>query len=251
MRRVIKVGTSTALTADGEIYTQRLATIASGIKHLITQGDSVIVVTSGAVGAGRRAAPASRAAAAAIGQVLLADAYRAAFHPLGAAQLLVDQNDLTQSNAVLALQTVIHHIWNSHAVPIVNENDALRGLGRSIGDNDTLAALLSGLIGADQLVILSDIDGLYTDNPFTNPNAQRIAALPRVSTEHFGQFGEGHAGPWGSGGIVSKLKAAHIAQRFGIETILAAGHDDQLWTALLQRDYERVTRFGGEEVSRC
>lgn len=245
MKRVIKIGTSTTLTAAGLVDAEALSHIADGIKALLTQGDNLVVVTSGAVGAGRGILGPhhARPALAAVGQMALTEAYGRALSPVSAAQLLVDQSHLTQPCAVMALQTVLHHLWRAGTVPLVNENDALSGAGHRIGDNDTLAAMLAGLIDADQLIILSDIDGLYSDNPATNPLATRIALVPRVSPEHFLQFGEGRPGPWGSGGIVSKLKAAHIAQGFGIETILAPGRDNGVFDQLLAQQYDNFTRF--------
>jgi glutamate 5-kinase len=254
MRRVIKIGTSTTVTSDGQIDRARLNLIARGVNQLIADGEQVALVTSGAVGVGRGllsctsgAGEPTRGALAAIGQIELVKAYQLAFSPVLTAQILVDHGHVSDSSAAMALQTALHHLWNLHSVPLINENDALGAAGRRIGDNDTLAALVAGLIKADQLIILSDIDGLYTDNPNTNPDAIRVAVLPRVSLEHFGQFGEGEPGPWGSGGIISKLRAAHIAQGFGIETLLAAGHDDTVWECLRARRYDSFTRFAAQK----
>ncbi|PSR20494.1 MAG: glutamate 5-kinase [Sulfobacillus acidophilus] len=256
MRRVIKIGTSTTLTTDGHIDQARLARIAQGVNQLIAGGEQIALVTSGAVGIGRglvsytqtnTAGEAMRGALAAIGQIELVKAYQLAFSPISVAQILVDHGHVSDSSAAMALQTALHHLWKLESVPLINENDALSGASRRIGDNDTLAALVAGLMKADQLIILSDIDGLYTDNPTTNPDAIRVAVLPRVSLEHFGQFGDGEPGPWGSGGIVSKLRAAHIAQGFGIETLLAAGHDDTVWECLRTRRYDNFTRFAAHK----
>ncbi len=253
MRRVIKIGTSTVLTKEGGLDAGRLRIITEGVKRLMDCGDEVALVVSGAVGLGRGflagsgAHEAPRPALAALGQIALMQAYQAAFQPTLVAQLLMEQNHVAQPNSAIALQAALHHLWNFAMVPLVNENDALSGAGHRIGDNDTLAAMLAGLITADQLVILSDIDGLYTDNPSTNPAATRISLLPRISHEHFGQFGEGSPGPWGSGGIRSKLKAAKIAQDFGIETILASGRDDAVWSNLVDQRYDRYTRFAAQK----
>ncbi len=254
MRRVVKIGTSTTLTDEGHINRKRLETIARGVTMLMDAGDTVTLVTSGAVGAGRGLMAAGadtpspgRSALAAIGQIALVNAYQSVFHPIAVAQILVDHTHVSQSSAAMALQATLHHLWNLGIVPLINENDALSSAGHRIGDNDTLAALVAGLVAADQLVILSDIDGLYTDNPATNPEATRVSFIPRVSLEHFGQFGDGSPGPWGSGGIVSKLRAAHIAQGYGIETVLAAGHDETVWNRLVDQDYRHFTRFAAQK----
>lgn len=252
MRRIIKIGTSSTLDQAGHINHHRLGIIAQGITRLMDDGDSLALVTSGAVGLGRTLTTGPRSVLAAVGQIALAEAYRTALFPLTVAQLLIDQSHVGESSPAMALQATIHHIWNNHGVPIINENDALSGAGTRIGDNDTLAALVAGLIGADQLVILSDVDGLYTDNPVTNPGATRIRAIPKVGLEHLEQFGAGDPGPWGSGGIISKIRAAHLAQGFGIETLLAAGHDDTVWDNLRGKRYHNFTRFAGaEEASSC
>lgn len=255
MRRVIKIGTSTTLTSQGQINYKQLAAIARGVVELMEAGDTVTLVTSGAVGVGRGLLSSGptpvvdpgRSTLAAMGQIALVEAYRTEFHPVAVAQLLVDHTHISQPSSAMALQAALHHLWNVGIVPLINENDALTSIASRIGDNDTLAALVAGLVAADQLVLLSDIDGLYTDNPATNPEATRVSVVPRVSLEHFGQFGEGTPGPFGSGGIVSKLRAAHIAQDYGIETVLAAGHDEAVWNRLMQKDYQSFTRFAAQK----
>lgn len=249
MRRVIKIGTSTILTSTGTINTHQLRMIAQGIMQLVRCGDQITVVTSGAVGLGRRILSAaharrpSRQALAAVGQPCLIQAYQEVFHPTPVAQLLVDQSHVSRPHASLSLQAALRHLWELEVIPLVNENDALSGAGHRIGDNDTLAALVAGLVNAEQLVILSDIDGLYTDNPSTNPQATRVSLVSRLSPEHFGQYGTGAPGPFGSGGIVSKLKAAHMAQTYGIETLLASGHSENIWADLIDQRHDHCTRF--------
>ena len=249
MRRVIKIGTSTILTSNGTINKPQLRMIAQGIMQLVRCGDQITVVTSGAVGLGRRvlseahARRPSRQALAAVGQPRLVQTYQEVFHPTPVAQLLVDPSHISLAHASLSLQAALHHLWGLGIIPLVNENDAISGAGHRIGDNDTLAALVAGLTNAEQLVILSDIDGLYTDNPSTNPRATRVPLVSRLSPEHFGQFGAGAPGPFGSGGIVTKLKAAHMAQTYGIETILASGHNENIWADLIDQRHDHGTRF--------
>ncbi|MCY0877920.1 MAG: glutamate 5-kinase [Firmicutes bacterium] len=256
MRRVIKIGTSTILTKQGAINKELLKTMATGVLKLVHHGDTVALITSGAVGCGRYllgthfADRISKSALAAVGQPYLMRAYQEVFDPVPVAQLLVDQSHVSRPTEAMALETAIHHLWKAGIIPLINENDALSSAGHRIGDNDTLGALVAGMVSADQLVILSDIDGLYTDNPSTNPTATRVQRIARVSHEHFHQFGDGRPGPFGSGGIVSKLKAAEIAQGFGIETILASGHDPEVWDWLIEGRYERATRFEAQKEAR-
>lgn len=248
MRRVIKIGTSTILTSDGTINMPQLQMIAHGVMRLMRSGDQITVVTSGAVGIGRQvlsaehARRAVRQTLAAVGQPRLIQIYQEVFGPIPVAQLLVDPIHVRHPYAS-PLQAALQHLWDLGIVPLANENDTLSGAEHGIGDNDTLAALVAGIANAEQLVILSDIDGLYTDNPSTNPQATRVPLVSRLSPEHFGQFGAGTPGPMGSGGIVTKLRAAHIAQTYGIETVLASGRSQTIWDDLIDQRHDHCTRF--------
>ncbi len=255
MRRVIKIGTSTALTPHGSIHEQRLSEIATGLRLLIARGDQVVLVVSGAVGLGRSLHPktplshAARQAHAALGQTLLLEAYRTALRPLAAAQLLVTGADFQDPVVSSTFRDTLLHLMAIGAVPLVNANDPITSHQTSI-DNDTLAAHVAALWGAEQLVLLSDVDGLYSDNPRTNPNAYRIPVMSWVTPAHLDQFAHGSPGPWGYGGIVSKLRAAQIAQEAGVETILMAGDSPGVWHALASRDYRQATRFQANKEDR-
>lgn len=249
MRRVLKIGSSTAFSADGTINSGQLARMAAGIRTLWQSGDQLVLVTSGAVAAGRAriGAQSPRSVLAAIGQLDLMTAYTEALGPLPAAPLLVDQHHFNTPAAALALASIIHQLWQRNIIPVLNENDALSSGSDRIGDNDTLAALTAGMVHAVQLVLISDVDGLYSDNPAANPLARRIAVVPRVDHNHYVQFGLGTSGPMGSGGIISKLRAAHLAQDFGIETLLCSGTSPTLFDDLKNNRYDTFTRFGAQQ----
>lgn len=249
MRRVIKIGSSTAFSSDGTINARQLARIGTGVRALWHAGDQLVLVTSGAVAAGRtRIGPdGPRSVLAAVGQLDLMAAYSEALRPLTAAPLLIDQHHFNTPAAALALASTIHQLWQRGIIPVLNENDALSSGADRIGDNDTLAALTAGMIHAKQLVLISDVDGLYSDNPSDNPTATRIAVVPRVRRDHFVQFGSGSPGPLGSGGILSKLRAAHLAQDFGIETLLCSGHSASLFDDLGNNCYDTFTRFAAQQ----
>jgi glutamate 5-kinase len=249
MRRVVKIGSSTTFKADGSINSERLSRIGMGIRALWDHGDELVVVTSGAAAAGRArvSSGAPRSVVAAVGQLDLMAAYREALDPLLTAPLLIDQHHFNTPSAAMALATIIHQLWRQGILPVLNENDALSSGADRIGDNDTLAALLAGMVQANQLVLLSDVDGLYSANPALNPDATRIAVVPCVMGEHYTQFGSGEPGPLGSGGILSKIRAAHMAQNFGIETLLCSGSSATVFDDLQEGRSEGFTRFAAQK----
>lgn len=249
VRRVIKIGTSSILKQDGELSAYAINNISQGVRHLSHIGDHVILVVSGAVGVGRymtAEASSSRSTLAAIGQPRLIAAYQSALAPLITAQLLVSADHFAHLPSALVLQDSLHHLWKGGIVPLINENDAVNVGASRVGDNDTLAALVATLIHADQLVLLSDVDGLYTENPRNNSLAQRIPYVPWVGPHHLSRYG-GSAGPLGSGGMHTKLKAAQIAQHAGIETILMSGKDPHVWSNLQENNFGQATHFGARE----
>ncbi len=243
MTRVIKIGTSTLLSPRGTVERDRLAAIARGVKQLMQEGDAIILVVSGAVSLGRalsRSRSLSRPSLAALGQSRLMAHYQDALLPYHSAQMLLTPALLSHPDQVEFLRDTLTSLLSAGVIPLINGNDATCP---AVGDNDTLAAAIARLLQADQLIILSDVDGLYTDNTETNPNAIKVARLSWVTEHHFGQFGQGRPGPQGSGGIVSKLKAAAIAQEGGIETWLMPGHHPEVWSCLRQNHHGLGTRF--------
>jgi len=220
MRIVVKIGTSSLTDDHGRIRSDVIASVAAQLSAARAEGHDVILVTSGAVASGvaglgmseRPNDVLSLQALSAVGQPQLMAAYNAALsqHSLVAAQVLLVPHDFVDRQQYLHARDTIHRLLELGCIPIVNENDAIANNEIRYGDNDHLAALLSHLVGADMLVLLTDMDGLFTADPRTNPSAtiiSEVAAddpLLAVSTSGAGT-------DRGSGGMSSKLAAAQIA----------------------------------------
>ena len=172
-------------------------------------------------------------ACAAVGQAILMNGYESIcdLYGLKCAQILVNHDDFEDRNRLLHLENTLNALIENDVIPIVNENDALAVEEIMVGDNDTLAALIAPIVSADRLVLLSDIDGLYTDNPKTNPNAKFIRCVNELTKEIM-SYGHDSSTSVGTGGMMTKLKAASIATSAGIDMIIMnANHIDRLHNA--------------------
>lgn len=230
---VIKVGTSTVTTAQG-LHGKALMRLAGAVSDLAEQGWRAIIVTSGAVGAGRVRLGMSqrprtinaKQAAAAVGQGLLMHAYETFLEPLGltSAQLLLTRADLADRTRYLNASNTLRALLDQdvRVVPIINENDSVAIDELKFGDNDTLSALVAQMVDADWLAILSDVAGLYDSNPHGNPDARLIDEVLEVTPEITALAG-GTASGVGTGGMVTKLSAARIATAAGIPMALMSG----------------------------
>ena len=248
---VVKVGTRVLTRPDGTLDDERVASIAGQLARLWNSGKRVVLVSSGAVGAGlgrlqlrqRPTALSQLQAAAAIGQSLLIESYNRALEPhqLHAAQVLLTAEDLQDRSRYLNVRNALFALFDNSAVPIINENDtvSVEELQLSFGDNDRLAALVTNLIRAPLLVLLSDVDGLYDGDP-SDPEAKVISTVTDVATARQDHVVEGtHTGVQLSrGGMASKLQAAKIATSAGENVIIANGRQDDV--------LERIV--AGEEV---
>ncbi|MFM7143494.1 MAG: glutamate 5-kinase, partial [Alphaproteobacteria bacterium] len=228
-RVVIKVG-SAVVADDRGLDARQLDRLAAEIAGLHAGGLAVTVVTSGAIAAGRSilgiAAPRSipeRQATAAVGQILLMSEWRRAFaaHGITVAQILLDADDLADRRRWLNAEHAVAALHAGRIVPIVNENDTVAVDELKFGDNDALSALVANLVAADLLVVLSDVAGLYDANPKVEPSARRIPVVPRVDDDLLALASGG--GTLGTGGMRSKLAAAHKAAEAGIATVVADG----------------------------
>ena len=231
MRIVVKIGTSSLTDDSGRIRAGVIESVASQLAAVRAEGHDVVLVTSGAVASGvaglgfaeRPADVLSLQAVSAVGQPQLMAAYNAALsaHSLVAAQVLLVPHDFVDRRQYLHARDTILRLFELGCVPIVNENDAIANNEIRYGDNDRLAALLSHLVSADLLVLLTDMEGLFTADPRTNPDARiidRVAAddpLLSVSTSGAGT-------ERGSGGMASKLAAARIASWSGVTAVIAS-----------------------------
>jgi glutamate 5-kinase len=228
-RVVIKVGTSSLTDESGRIFPPKMWAIARGAQVLQEALKcKVVIVSSGAGAAGRErlgltlplTLPEKQAAAAA-GQVLLMLDWARALAPLPVAQLLLTAADIQDRERYVNAKNALEASLKLSAVPIINENDSVATSEIKLGDNDTLSAWVSYLIDADALVILTDVDGFYDSDPRLNPNAKRIELVHDVREVEklAGKSGSSR----GTGGMVTKLRAASIASEAGIETLVIGG----------------------------
>ncbi|MEM8945707.1 MAG: glutamate 5-kinase [Planctomycetota bacterium] len=243
---VVKVGTRVLTRADGTLDDQRVASIAGQLAKLQRAGRRVVLVSSGAVGAGlgrlqlerRPTALAQLQAAAAIGQSLLIESYNRALEPHGlhAAQVLLTAEDLQDRSRYLNVRNALFALFDSDAVPIINENDtvSVEELQLSFGDNDRLAALVTNLIRAPLLVLLSDIEGLYDGDP-DDSNTSVLSVVTDLAKAEQQHVRDGTRGgiKLGTGGMATKLKAVRIATSAGENVIIANGRRENVLEDIL------------------
>ena len=227
-RVVIKIGSSSLNNPLGGLDDQAIAEVAAVIGILKQQGVECILVTSGAVAVGmgqlgltlRPNDLPGKQALAAVGQGMLIERYARKFeqYNIVTAQILLTRVDLALASHYRNAQNTIERLLRLGVVPIINENDTVAVEELCFGDNDTLSALVSGLVGANLLVIVTDVDGLYSSNPKIDPLARLIKVVPDVSAVESMAGGAGTL--MGTGGMVTKLRAAKIATSFGIGMLL-------------------------------
>ena len=232
-RRVVaKLGTSTLLGPDGRIDEAFIARLADQVAELRGRGCDVIIVTSGAIAAALPALGLSERphdmptlqACAAVGQVSLVDAYARclAAHGLGCGQILLTRNDTGSRSAYLHARATIDRLLELGVVPVVNENDTVAVDEIRFGDNDSLAAIVGSLVGADLVVILSDIEGLYTADPRKDASARLIPRVEGVDENVLALAG-GAGSAVGTGGMLTKVRAARALQMAGIPLVICKG----------------------------
>lgn len=251
MRIVVKIGTSSLTDDGGRIRPEVITSVAAQLAAVKHAGHDVVLVTSGAVAAGvsglglgaRPSDVLSLQAVSAVGQPQLMAAYNNALsaHSLVAAQVLLVPHDFVDRQQYLHARETIQRLWGLGCIPIVNENDAIANNEIRYGDNDHLAALLSHLVSADLLLLLTDMDGLYTADPRSNPDATIVSEVaaddPLLSISTAGAGTER-----GSGGMASKLAAARIASWSGVTAVIAsASHQNAILAA--SRSENIGTRF--------
>ena len=239
-RVVIKVGSRVLTVEGGGLDYDAITRLCDEMAGLRQQGIEVILVSSGAVAAGRDALRSAdttltipqKQAAAAVGQPLLMQAYQQACtrHGLVTAQILLTAEDLANRNRFLNARTTLEALLTAGALPVINENDSVAVAEIKFGDNDNLSALVTSLAEADLLLILTDIEGLYSANPASDPDAQLIP-LGRSITREIERMAGGSSSNVGTGGMATKVTAAKKAARFGVPTILAPGKQPGVITA--------------------
>jgi len=241
-RLVVKVGTSTLTHATGKPNLFQLERLVRQIADLKYQGREVVLVTSGAVGTGmgkmglteRPKTMPEKQALAAIGQGLLMHMYEKLFAEYGqvVAQVLLTKDDFSDRERYLNSRNTLLTLLRMGTVPIINENDTVVFEQIRFGDNDTLAALVAGLVDADLLILLSDIEGLFTGNPRTDNEARMIRIVEEITPEIERLAGE-PGSKLGSGGMVTKIQAAKIACNLGVPMVLANGSRENVLRDIL------------------
>ena len=231
-RRVVKIGSSLLVDGDGRIRLAWLGSLAEDLAACRARAEEIVVVTSGAIALGRAALnlPAGtlrleeKQAAAAVGQINLAHAYQASLarHGLATAQLLLTLADTENRRRYLNARSTVEALLRLGVIPVVNENDTVATNEIRFGDNDRLSARVAVMASAEELVLLSDVDGLYTRDPSRDPGALRIELVSAITPEIEAMAG-GAGSAAGTGGMVSKLAAARIATRAGCSVVLAPG----------------------------
>lgn len=235
-RIVVKIGTSTLANADGSLNEDKIKQIVANLSEL-NENAEVVFVTSGAVGAGmgqmklahKPKSIVEKQALAAIGQVSLIHLYQILFwaHGKTIAQLLLTKDDFSDRRRYLNMRSVLRSLLAKKIIPVINENDPVVGegiRGVKVGDNDTLSALVAGLIEADLLVILTDIDGLYDKNPNVFADAKFINLVENLDDSIRAAAGA-EGSKFGTGGMRTKITAAQMATKNGTHLIIANGAD--------------------------
>ncbi len=234
MRIVVKVGTSTIAHATGRMnifLVEELCKVLSDIKNI---GHEVVLVSSGAIGIGvgklnlkeRPNDIPSKQAAAAVGQCELMYTYDRLFSQYNhvTAQILLSGSDFEKDESHINIKNTLNRLFEMNVIPIINENDTVATNEISIGDNDTLAAVVAESVNADLLVLFTDIDGLYTADPRKDSNAKLLSKVEKLTDEII-SLGEGNGTKLGTGGMKTKLCAAKIATNAGIDMVIANGKD--------------------------
>ncbi len=230
-RIVFKVGTSSLTNEDGSLSRSKVKAITQQLAMLHEAGHELILVSSGAVAAGfgalgfkkRPTKIADKQASAAVGQGLLLEEYTTnlLMRQIVSAQILLTQDDFVDKrrykNAHQALSVLLHR----GAIPIINENDSVVIDELKVGDNDTLSAQVAAMVQADLLVLLTDVDGLYTGNPNSDPTAKRLEKIETINREIIDMAG-GAGSSNGTGGMLTKIKAATIATESGVSVYICS-----------------------------
>lgn len=244
-RIVVKIGSSSLTHPEtGELNLLKIEKLVRILCDLKGEGKDVVLVSSGAIAAGRQALggqkrPVSiseKQAYAAVGQARLMMVYQKLFSEYNhvAAQVLLTKDTMTNEVSRYNAQNTFDELMNLGAVPIVNENDTVSTHEIQFGDNDRLSAIVAALIGADLLILLSDIDGLYSDDPRKNPNAKFIGLVEEITPDLLAMGKATSGSDVGTGGMSAKLAAARIATDSGSDMIIANGENVEIIQDLME-----------------
>lgn len=242
---VVKVGTSTLTKSDGQLNIEKIKKIVLELSNLSDKGYDVALVTSGAVGAGmgilnmpeRPKTLSEKQAVSAVGQVSLMHLYQTLFQEYNKVigQLLLTKGEFSDRRRYLNVRNVCNTFFDKKIIPVINENDAIVADELKVGDNDTMSALVSGLIDADLVIILSDIDGLYNKNPQKYEDAKLIELVGDI-TEDVKNMAGGEGSKFGTGGMITKIIAAEMATKIGTNLVIANGDDPKNITRVVEKE---------------
>ena len=252
MRIVVKVGTSTLTYSTGHLNIRRVESLCKVLSDLKNAGHEIILVSSGAIGMGvgklaldkKPTDIPTKQAAAAVGQCELMYTYDRMFTEYNhtVAQILLTGSDFTSQDRHENFNNTIKRLLELGALPIINENDTIATDEIKVGDNDTLSALVAVSVNADLLVILSDVDGLYSSDPHKDENAKLIEEVHSITDEIVTLAG-GAGSSLGTGGMRTKLTAAKLCTAQGVDTVIANGDNPALLYAIVQNKKGGYTRF--------
>ena len=227
---VVKFGTSTLTQGSPKLNSPHMMEIVRQIAQLHNDGFRIVIVTSGAIAAGRHylnhpqlpPTIASKQLLAAVGQSQLIQAWEKLFaiYDIHIGQLLLTRADIEDRERFLNARDTLHALLDNHIIPVINENDAVATAEIKVGDNDNLSALVAILVQAEQLYLLTDQQGLFDSDPRKNPEAKLIPVVEQI-TDHIRSIAGGSGTNLGTGGMMTKIIAADVATRSGIETIIA------------------------------
>jgi glutamate 5-kinase len=243
-RIIVKLGTSTLTAGSTHLSLPRMVDLVRQLSQVHSSGCEVILVTSGAIAAGRECLndpqlpkdiPAKQMLAA-VGQPRLMAIYKQLFElfDITVAQVLLTRSDLSDRRSYLNSRNTLAALLTQHVIPIVNENDTVATEEIKVGDNDNLSALVSNLVDAELLILLTDQPGLYTSDPRRDPHAQLVGSVSEgYIPEALWKAASGSVNGLGTGGMTTKLQAADLARRSGAAVIIARGSDPEIITRLV------------------
>ncbi len=254
-RIVIKIGTNLLADKEKGINFEQIQIIAQSVTKLCADGKNIVLVSSGAIGAGvaalklkeRPKTIPEKQATAAIGQPLLMEAYENAFRNLNCtiAQILLTKDDFVNRVRYVNAKNTFSALFDKNVVPIINENDTVAVEEIKLGDNDNLSALVANLIEADLLIILSDIDGLYSDDPTKNEKAELIPIVEKISPQ-IEKLAKSSKSELSTGGMITKIQAARRCVSSGIAMIIANGKNPNIIEEIFSGNF-KGTLFLPEE----
>ena len=256
MRIVIKVGTSTLTHSTGNLNIRHVEELCKVMSDLKNAGHEVILVSSGAIGMGvgklglseRPKDMPTKQAAAAVGQCEMMDVYDKQFSEYGhnIGQILLTGDDIENEERNKNFSNTLNRLLELRVLPIINENDTVSTAEIAVGDNDTLAAIVALEADADLLILLSDIEGLYTADPHKDPDAKLISEV-REMTDEIRALGGGAGSSLGTGGMFTKLRAASMCMERGIDMVIIRGDRPGLLYDVVEGNSVGTRFFGGKK----